>query len=92
MRIDWDDNKSEKLKRERGLSFEEASEAIKGPHPEVPRKEYPEQYIGIGFAKGILISLVHEFREDSDGEYIWLVTYWKATKKEAKEYEEFRKN
>lgn len=91
MRVDWDDNKSEKLKRQRGLSLEEASEVIKGPHPKVSRREYPEQCLAIGFAKGILISLVHEFREDSDGEYIWLVTYWKATKKEEEKYEKFRK-
>lgn len=54
------------------------------PHPLMRRNEDPEQWVGIGFAKGELVSVVHEFREDSFGEFIWLVTYWKATKEEAK--------
>lgn len=92
MRIDWDDSKSEKLKRDRGFSFEEVATVLEGPHPLMRRNEDPEQWVGIGFAKGELVSVVHEFREDSFGEFIWLVTYWKATKEEAKTYEEFRQS
>ena len=92
MRIDWDDNKSVRLKRERGLSLEEVSVVLEGPHTMVPKSADPEQYLGIGFAQGQLVTVVHEFREDTEGEFIWLVTYWKATKQEAKVYEEFRKN
>lgn len=55
------------------------------------KNDDPEQYIGIGFANGIQIAIVYEFREDSEGEFIWLVTYWKATKQEAKRYEKFSK-
>jgi len=91
MRIDWDDNKSEKLKIDRGLSFEEIREAIEKPHLMETKNDDPEQYIGIGFANGILVSVVYEFREDTEGEFIWLITYWKATKQEAKRYEKFRK-
>jgi uncharacterized DUF497 family protein len=91
MRIQWDDGKSEKLRRERGLSFEEAAEALRGLFCLVPKNEDPEQFLGIGFAKGQLISVVFEYREGLEGEFIWLVTYWKATKQEAREYEKFRK-
>jgi uncharacterized DUF497 family protein len=91
MRIDWDDNKSEQLKHERGFSFEEVSTVIRQPHPMVRKNDDPEQYLGIGFVKGQLVTVVHEFREDADGEFVWLVTYWKTTKTEAKDYEEFRK-
>lgn len=91
MRIDWDDSKSEKLKQERGLSFEEVSVVLEGPHPLARRHEDPEQWIGIGFVKDSLVSVVHEYREDDLGEFIWLITYWKATKEEAKIYEKFRK-
>ena len=91
MRIDWDDDKSDKLKRERGLSFEEVSVVIEGPHPVVRKTDDPEQFFAIGFAKDKLVTVVHEFREDLNGEYIWLVTYWKATKAEVKIYEKFRK-
>lgn len=91
MRIDWDDSKSEWLKRERGFSFDEVSTVIRLPHPMVQKGDDPEQYLGIGFVSGQLITVVHEFREDADGEFVWLVTYWKATKAEAKYYEEFKK-
>ena len=91
MRITWDDSKSEKLKKDRGLSFEEAANAVDGPHFMTKKSEDPEQYLGIGFANGELITVIYEFREDGEGEFIWLVTYWKATKREAKYYEEFRR-
>lgn len=92
MRFDWDDNKSEKLKRERGLSFEEAVLVFSdGAHVVVPKSDDPEQSAAIGFAQGQLITLVHEHREDEDGELTWLVTYWKATKEEAKKYEKSKR-
>jgi uncharacterized DUF497 family protein len=90
VRINWDDSKSEKLKRERGLSLEEASEAINEGYA-APKSDDPEQYAVIGFAVGRLITLIFEYREDDQGEFIWLVTYWKATKSETKIYEEFRR-
>ena len=77
MRIDWDDNQSERLKRERGLSLEEAALVFSDG--------------AIGFAQGQLITLIHEHREDEDGDLTWLVTYWKATKEEAKKYEKRRR-
>lgn len=89
MRINWDDAKSEKLKRERGLSLEEASVIIENPGPVTDKKsDDPEQSYAIGFAYGRLITLIFEIREDVDGEFIWLVTYWKATKAETKIYEQ----
>jgi uncharacterized DUF497 family protein len=90
VRIDWDDGKSDKLKRERGFSFAEVASVLEGPHPLMCRSEDPEQWVGIGFAMGELVSVVHEFGEDYFGDFIWLVTYWKATREEAKIYEEFR--
>lgn len=90
--FDWDDRKSEKLKRERGLSFEEAVLVFSdGAHLIVNKSEDPEQFLAIGFALGRLITLVHEYRMDEEGEYTWLVTYWKATRAEAKEYEKARR-
>lgn len=88
MRIDWDDNKSAKLKRERGLSFEEAGSIFSdGARVIVRKNDDPEQFAAIGFAHGLLITLIYEYRQDEDGELTWLVTYWKATKTEAKLYE-----
>ena len=92
MRFDWDDNKSEKLKRERGMTFDEAVLVFfDGARVIVPKSENPEQSLAIGFAQDRLITLVHEYREDEEGDLTWLVTYWKATKEEAKEYEKARR-
>jgi uncharacterized DUF497 family protein len=89
VRINWDDSKSDKLKRERGFSLEEVSEIISVPDAVTDgRSDDPEQYYAIGFVKGRLITLIFETREDADGEFIWLVTYWKATKSEVKIYEQ----
>ncbi len=88
MRINWDDSKSEKPKKERGLSLEEASQLfISGPYVIDKKSDDPEQYYAIGFAHGRLITLIYETRDDVEGEFTWLVTYWKATKTEAKIYE-----
>jgi uncharacterized DUF497 family protein len=92
MRIDWDDSKSEKLKRERGLSFEEAAAVFSdGDRVVAPKNDDPEQFAAIGFAQGMLITLIYEDREDADGEFTWLVTYWKATKTETKDYEKHQR-
>lgn len=91
MRVDWDDAKSEKLKSERGLSLVEAADVFKGLNCCARKNDCPEQYAVIGFSNGQLITLIVEYREDDLGEFIWLITYWKATKTEAKFYEEFWK-
>ena len=52
------------------------------------RSDNPEQDRGIGWAKGILYSVIFEIRGDSEGEYYHLVTLWKTTREERKLYEE----
>ena len=42
----------------------------------------------IGFVEGKLVTLIYEVREDNEGEYYHLVTYWPSTKTERKLYEE----
>lgn len=91
MQIDWDDNKSELLKRERGLSLEECAEIFLGGHVSDRKTDVPEQYFAIGFVQGQLITVIYEYREFEDEEIVWLITYWKATKREAQLYEQKRK-
>lgn len=91
MDIDWDDSKNEKLKRERGLSFEEVAQMFTAGYVTDQKYDDPEQYYAIGFVKGQLITLIYEYRERETGEFVWLVTYWKATTREAKIYEQERK-
>jgi uncharacterized DUF497 family protein len=89
--IDWDDNKSAKLKGERGFSFEEVAQMFKSGYVTDQKSDDPEQYYAIGFVKGQLITLIYEYREREVGEVAWLVTYWKATTREAKIYEQERR-
>ncbi len=36
-----------------------------------------------------LLSVIYELRYDDEGEYIWLITYWKSTKREREIYEQY---
>lgn len=42
----------------------------------------------IGWVGDRLITVIFEVREDGDGEYYWLITLWRSTKKERVLYEE----
>jgi uncharacterized DUF497 family protein len=58
------------------------------PYIEDQRSEQPEQYRIVGFAEGKLTKFIVKYRVDEVGDYIWVVTAWKATKQEQKSYEE----
>jgi uncharacterized DUF497 family protein len=91
MRFDWDDAKSEKLKRERGFTLEEATAAFARAHVVVPKSDGPDQFAAVGFVRGKLLTVIHEYREDEEGGIIWLVTYWKATRAEEGIYEKYQR-
>jgi uncharacterized DUF497 family protein len=89
-RFHFDERKSRKLRSdpERTIGFEEATELFSGPHGIDQRSDVPEQFRAIGWVKGTLYSVIFEAREDEKGEYLHLVSLWKATKEERKLYEE----
>lgn len=72
----------------RGIGFEEAEEIFQHHYYLDRRKDQPQQYRAIGWAKGRLYSVIYELREDTQGEYYHLVTLWKATTEEEELYEE----
>ena len=88
VRVNWDRKKSELLRRERGIGFDEALEVFNQPYVVQHKTDDPEQYKAIGFVKGRLVTLIVEVRHDDSGEYEWLVTLWKSTASEAKVYEQ----
>jgi uncharacterized DUF497 family protein len=90
MRFEFDQGKSERLKRnpQRGIGFEEAREIFSRPYYVDQRSDAPEQYCAIGWVGQHLYSLVFEVREDEDGELYHLVTLWKSTREEQELYVE----
>lgn len=52
------------------------------------RVDVPEQFRAIGWVGERLYSVIFEIREDAGGEFLHLVTLWRATSEERKLYEE----
>ena len=89
MRFDWDNHKSQLLQQNRGYSLEEVSIALAGEYVEQIKQDNPEQFIAIGYLGNTLLSVIYEIHYDDEGEYIWLITYWKSTKREREIYEQY---
>ena len=90
MRFDFDPAKSRELREnpKRRIGFEEAREIFDHDYYLDQRSDDPDQYRAIGWAQGVLYSLIFEVPEDEEGEYYHLVTLWKATTQEEKLYED----
>ena len=88
MRCKWDEKKSEKLKKERGLGFGEVVALFERPYQLSQKQDDPEQWRAIGWVGEKLVSLIYEEREDEAGPFYWCVTYWPATKSERSLYEQ----
>ncbi len=89
MRFDWDDDKSQLLQETRGYSLGEISAVLAGEYVEQIKRDEPEQFIAIGYLEKTLLSIIYEIRYDTDGEYVWLITYWNSTKREREIYEQY---
>ncbi|MBL1208330.1 hypothetical protein [Geminocystis sp. GBBB08] len=89
MRFDWDDSKSKILKQTRGYTLQEVANIFRNDYVERIKNDAPEQFIAIAYLGNILVSVIYEIRYDEEGEYIWLITYWKSTKKERQIYEQY---
>ncbi|NET01416.1 MAG: hypothetical protein F6K62_26375 [Sphaerospermopsis sp. SIO1G2] len=89
MRFDWNDQKSQLLKSQRGYYFDEIINLFAGDYVERVKNDDPQQFIAIGYAGYSLLSVIYKVRYDEEGEYIWLVTYWKSTKREREIYEQY---
>ena len=89
MRFDWDNHKSQLLQQNRGYSLEEVSIVLAGEYVEQIKRDDPEQFIAVGYLENTLLSVIYEIRYDDEGDYIWLITYWKSTKREREIYEQY---
>jgi uncharacterized DUF497 family protein len=88
MRFEFEPSKSRTVKRKHGVSLEEAQEIFDQAYLVDQKNDDPQQYRAIGWCRGDLCSVIFEIRRDADGEYIHLVTAWKATKEEEQSYAE----
>jgi uncharacterized DUF497 family protein len=85
----WDDEKSDLLKRTRGLSLiEVAEELFESEYVEYVHTVYPEQTRVIGKVRQRTITLVYEIIEDDFSSFTRLITYWDASSVEKKIYME----
>ena len=87
MRIRWDETKRQQVLAQREIDFARLDELFELPYVEDQRNDDPEQYRVIGFAAGRLVSFIIEYRGDVLGDYIWVVTAWRATPQKERAYE-----
>jgi len=86
MRFQFDDNKNREVRKNHGVSLEEAREIFDQTHIIDRKNDDPEQFRGIGWCRGNLCSVIFEIRRDPEGEYYRLITAWKATQQEEQTY------
>lgn len=87
MRVRWNESKRQRVLQQRNIDFALLDELLCLPYIEDKRNDAPEQYRLIGFVGGRLTTFIVEYREDTLGEYIWVVTAWHATTQEQQAYE-----
>ena len=88
MRIQWDEDKRQKILAERNLDFADLEDLLSQSYIEDRSLSYTEQYRVIGFVRGQLATFIVEYRQDILGEFIWVVTAWRSTLQEQKAYEQ----
>lgn len=88
MRILWDETKRKLVLARRNIDFLHLHELMCFPYIEDRGVEDPEQYRIIGFAREVLTTFIVEYREDDEGELMWVVTAWRSTRAEKKAYEQ----
>ncbi len=86
MRFRYDQAKSERLRKKRGVGFEEVQELFYGPYFLDQILGEPGQWVAIGWVAARLYTVLYEDRTDEKGPYSHLVTLWKATKAERLKY------
>ncbi len=88
MRLHFDRAKSRAVKRKHGVSLAEAREIFNQAYLVDRKNDDPEQHRAIGWCGGRLCSVIFEVRCDDEGEYLHLITAWKATREEERSYAE----
>jgi uncharacterized DUF497 family protein len=88
MRIRWDESKRQQVLQRRHIDFARLEEVFALPYVEDQRRDDPEQYRLIGFVGGRLVTFIVEYREDTRGEVLWVVTAWHTTAQEQRTYEQ----
>jgi uncharacterized DUF497 family protein len=88
VRVQWDEGKRQLVLAERNIDFADVENLLLLPYIEDQRSEVPEQYRIIGFAGDLITTFIVEYRNDSIGEFIWVITAWKSTQQERRSYEQ----
>jgi uncharacterized protein len=87
---EWDLAKAESNLKEHGIDFADAIGVFEDDRAitiEDTDAEGEQRFVTLGVDfLGRLLDVVYTYREDNHGDVIRLISAWKATKKEAKEY------
>ena len=78
LRFQFDPEKNREVLRKHGVRLEGAQEIFDQAYLAGGKSGNPGQFRGIGWSGGRLCSVIHEIRQDSDGEFYRLITGWKA--------------
>lgn len=90
MRIKFDPEKSEALRRDRRrhIGLEDVSQIFSRPYYQELFSDEPAQWRVIGWVEGRLFTLVYEERLDREGPYLHFVTIWPSSRGERRTYED----
>jgi len=89
LQFDWDEGKAFRNRITHKVSFTEALTVFGDPDarllPDSKHSQDEERWHTIGFSnKGRLLTVVHTY----EGDYIRIISAWRATPKERRDYEE----
>jgi len=88
MRCKFDPRKSLAIQRRHGISLEDAQAIFDQVYVFDRKSDDPGQYRAIGWYGSCLGTVIYEVRRDRQGEYVHLITVWKATAQEEDIYAE----
>ena len=88
MRIRWDENKRQLVLNKRNIDFAQFENLLVLPYIEDQLFDTPHQHRVIGFVGRRLATFIVEYRQDNVGLFIWIVTAWKSTGQEERDYEQ----
>ena len=93
MKFEWDPRKEEVNIQKHGITFEQASYVFSDPYAlnkyDKEHSDDEDRWLLLGKSiNGIVLVVIHTFKEQDDEEIVRIISARKATKNEIKQYQE----